>query len=78
LEVYPNTSGVFIGVASNHVHIITHIHPTEAPAFLVKDIKLASHKMILKNGKSFSHFTKWQVGYSLFIISPGTWTTGLI
>jgi hypothetical protein len=33
LEVYPNTSGVFIGVASNHVHIITHIHPTEAPAF---------------------------------------------
>ncbi len=66
LEVYPNTSGVFIGGASNHVHIITHIHPTEAPAFLVKDIKLASHKMILKNGKSFSHFTKWQVGYSLF------------
>lgn len=55
-----------VGGAGNHVHIITHIHPTEAPAYLVKDIKIASHKMILQNGKSFSHFTKWQVGYSLF------------
>ena len=55
-----------VGGAGNHVHIITHVHPTEAPAYLVKDIKLASHKMILQNGKSFSHFTKWQVGYSLF------------
>ena len=55
-----------VGGASNHVHIITHIHPSLAPAFLIKDIKLASHKMIIKNGKSFSHFTKWQVGYSLF------------
>jgi REP element-mobilizing transposase RayT len=56
-----------IGGESNHVHIISHIHPTEAPAYLVKDIKLASHKMILKNSKLFSHFTGWQVGYSSFI-----------
>ena len=55
-----------VGGASNHIHIITHIHPTEAPAFLVKDIKLASHKMILANGKLFSHFTGWQVGNSGF------------
>ena len=55
-----------VGGASNHIHIITHIHPTEAPAYLVKDIKLASHKMILENGRLFSHFTKWQVGYSGF------------
>jgi len=55
-----------VGGAGNHVHIITHVHPTEAPAYLVKDIKIASHKMILQNGKSFTHFTKWQVGYSLF------------
>jgi REP element-mobilizing transposase RayT len=55
-----------VGGASNHIHIITHIHPSLAPAFLIKDIKLASHKMIIKTGKSFSHFTKWQVGYSLF------------
>ena len=55
-----------VGGASNHIHIITHIHPTEAPAFLVKDIKLASHKMILDNRNLFSHFTGWQVGYSGF------------
>lgn len=55
-----------IGGASNHIHIVTHIHPTLAPAFLIKDIKLASHKMILRTAKPFSHFTKWQVGYGLF------------
>jgi REP element-mobilizing transposase RayT len=49
-----------VGGASNHIHIITHIHPTEAPAFLIKDIKLASHKMILDNRELFSHFTGWQ------------------
>ena len=55
-----------VGGASNHIHIITHIHPTEAPAFLIKDIKLASHKMILDNRELFSHFTGWQVGYGSF------------
>jgi REP element-mobilizing transposase RayT len=34
-----------VGGASNHIHIITHVHPTLAPAFLIKDIKIASHKM---------------------------------
>jgi len=55
-----------VGGASNHIHIITHLHPTVAPAYVVKDIKLASHKMILENDKLFSHFTGWQVGYSSF------------
>ena len=55
-----------VGGASNHIHIITHVHPTIAPAYLVKDIKLSSHKMILQNSKIFSHFSGWQVGYSGF------------
>jgi putative transposase len=55
-----------VGGASNHIHIITHLHPTVALAFLVKDIKLASHKMILENGNIFSHFAGWQVGYGCF------------
>jgi REP element-mobilizing transposase RayT len=55
-----------VGGASNHIHIITHVHPTIAPAYLVKDIKLGSHKMILQNNKIFSHFPGWQVGYSGF------------
>jgi putative transposase len=55
-----------VGGASNHIHLITHLHPTMAPAFVVKDIKLASHKMILENCRLFSHFNGWQVGYSGF------------
>jgi REP element-mobilizing transposase RayT len=55
-----------VGGASNHIHIITHVHPTLAPAYVVKDIKLASHKMIIQNKKEFPHFSKWQVGYSSF------------
>ena len=44
-----------VGGASNHIHIITHIHQTIALASIVKDIKMASHKMILENRKMFSH-----------------------
>jgi REP element-mobilizing transposase RayT len=55
-----------VGGASNHIHIVTHLHPTVALSLLVKDIKMASHKMILENSNLFSHFTGWQVGYSAF------------
>jgi putative transposase len=55
-----------VGGASNHIHIITHIHPSIALSLVVKDIKMASHKMILENSKLFSHFSGWQVGYSAF------------
>jgi len=55
-----------VGGASNHIHIITHLHPTVSLSSAVKDIKMASHKMILENSKLFSHFTGWQVGYSAF------------
>ena len=53
-----------VGGAINHFHIITHLHPTIALASMVKDIKMASHKMILKNGRLFLNFPGWQVGYS--------------
>ena len=55
-----------VGGASNHIHIITHIHPTIALSLAIKDIKMASHKMILENSKLFFHFPGWQVGYSAF------------
>ncbi len=48
------------------MHIITHLHPSQALASAVKDIKMASHKMILENRKLFVHFPGWQVGYSAF------------
>lgn len=55
-----------VGGASNHIHIITHLHPSMALSPLIKDIKLASHKMISENSKLFSHFPGWQVGYGGF------------
>lgn len=55
-----------VGGSGNHVHLITNIHPSIAPAFLIKDIKIASHKMILGNRNIFTHFPGWQVGYGLF------------
>jgi putative transposase len=55
-----------VGGCSNHIHIVTHVHPTLCPAFLIKDIKAASHSMILKNRHDYSKFPGWQVGYSGF------------
>ena len=55
-----------VGGASNQLHIITHLHPSIALAVLIKDIKMASHKMILENNRLFPHFTGWQVGYGGF------------
>jgi putative transposase len=55
-----------VGGASNHIHIITHLHPIVAPATIVKDIKLACHKMILESNSMYFHFPGWQVGYSGF------------
>ena len=55
-----------VGGASNHIHIITHIHPTIAPAYLIKDIKEASHALICRERSLFQSFSGWQVGYSGF------------
>ncbi|MGN8224031.1 IS200/IS605 family transposase [Gracilimonas sp. BCB1] len=52
----------------NHIHIITHIHPSIAISSLVKDIKLASSKFIKKN-ELFSDFQGWQSGYGAFTYS---------
>ncbi len=55
-----------VGGASNHLHIITHIHPAICPAYIIKDIKEATHSMILRERKLFLNFPGWQVGYSGF------------
>lgn len=54
-----------IGGIEDHIHIITHIHPTIAPAHLIKDIKISATQFIKKE-KLFSHFTGWQDGYGAF------------
>lgn len=49
----------------DHIHILTHIHPTVALSSLVKDIKLASNAFIKKE-KLFPAFKGWQEGYGAF------------
>ena len=51
-----------------HIHILTHVHPTIAPAALIKDIKLASFEFI-KTNQLFPKFTGWQSGYGGFSCS---------
>ncbi|MFC5624278.1 IS200/IS605 family transposase [Algoriphagus winogradskyi] len=54
-----------INGVEDHLHILTHIHPTIAIANLVKDIKLASDDLI-KEEKIFPDFQGWQDGYGAF------------
>lgn len=54
-----------INGTKNHIHIISHIHPTIAISSLIKDIKVSSSVWI-KDGKIFPDFTSWQEGYGAF------------
>ncbi len=54
-----------INGVEDHLHILTHIHPTIAPSNLIKDIKLASSSFI-KSEQLFPKFNGWQDGYAAF------------
>jgi putative transposase len=54
-----------INGVEDHLHIITHLHPTVALSDLVKDIKVASAGYI-KERKLFPYFNSWQEGYGAF------------
>ncbi len=60
-----------MGGMADHVHFITHLHPTVALATLVKDIKLASSDHIKLNNL-FRKFNGWQEGYGAFTYSFDT------
>jgi REP element-mobilizing transposase RayT len=55
-----------VGGYANHVHIVTHLSPTINLADLVREIKKASHEMMMRDKKSFPDFPGWQVGYGAF------------
>jgi putative transposase len=57
-----------IGGVADHIHIVTHIHPSISLASLVKDIKLSSSEHI-KALKLFPDFAGWQNGYGGFTYS---------
>ena len=52
----------------DHLHIVTHLHPSVSLASLIKDIKLASSDHIKKN-RLFPAFNGWQDGYGAFTYS---------
>jgi putative transposase len=54
-----------INGVEDHLHIVTHVHPSVALAALVKDIKLASSDHIKATGL-FQDFGGWQDGYGAF------------
>ena len=52
----------------DHIHILTHLHPSISLADLIKDIKVASSTFIKKE-KIFPNFNGWQDGYGAFTYS---------
>lgn len=54
-----------INGVEDHLHIVTHLHPTVSLSNLVKDIKLGSTSYIKEN-QLFSDFNGWQEGYAAF------------
>jgi len=52
----------------DHLHIVTHLHPSVSLSSLVKDIKLASSEHI-KKSRIFQNFNGWQDGYGAFTYS---------
>lgn len=54
-----------INGVSDHIHIITHIHPTESVSDIVKVVKISSGNFI-KSEKLFTEFEGWQDGYGAF------------
>ena len=59
-----------IGGVEDHIHIITHVHPSKNLDTLIKDIKLSATDMI-KSEKLFPHFGGWQEGYGAFTYAIG-------
>ena len=57
-----------INGVEDHLHIVTHLHPSIALASLIKDIKLASTDYIKKDNL-FKNFAGWQDGYGAFTYS---------
>ncbi len=57
-----------INGVEDHIHIVTHLHPTVSLSSLVKDIKLAS-SIYIKENNLFEDFINWQEGYGAFTYS---------
>lgn len=52
----------------DHLHLLTDLHPSQALAYYIKDIKVAS-SLWLKQQVHFRNFDSWAEGYAAFTIS---------
>jgi Transposase and inactivated derivatives len=52
----------------NHLHILTDIHPSLAPADFMKEVKVSS-SLWMKSSNLFPAFNGWAVGYGSFTCS---------
>ena len=57
-----------IGGVEDHIHIVSHLHPSVSLSSLIKDIKVASSSHI-KSQRLFENFSGWQEGYGAFTYS---------
>ena len=59
---------ICVGGISNHIHILTSSPKTVLIPELIKNIKVATNKMLI-NKYELNSF-KWQKGYAVFSVSP--------
>jgi len=76
-ELYRYMSGILknkqchlyqIGGTKDHIHIVTHLHPSISLSGLVKDLKLAC-SIHIRTNNLFQKFDGWQNGYGAFTYS---------
>jgi REP element-mobilizing transposase RayT len=59
-----------IGGVEDHLHLVFSLHPSVALSDVIKELKVASNKMI-KEKRLFSNFESWADGYSAFTYAFG-------
>jgi len=57
-----------INGVENHLHILTDMHPSIAPADFMREVK-ASSSLWMKNSMLFPAFVGWEEGYGSFTCS---------
>jgi putative transposase len=57
-----------INGVENHLHILTDLHPSIAPADFMREVK-ASSSLWMKNSNLFPQFIGWEEGYGSFTCS---------
>ena len=57
-----------VGGVDDHIHLVFSLHPSVALSEVIKEVKVASNKMI-KEKRLFTNFESWADGYSAFTYS---------